>query len=112
MTRNDAIGNVEIRNGYYKSGALRLETPYVDGERHGIRKEYYESGALMTETPCVNGKEHGIVKTYYESGAICREVPYVDGKKHGISRDYDNDNSNIYCLTLYNRDREVTSIKI
>lgn len=45
MTQNDAIGNVEIRNGYYKSGALLNEAPYVNGEIHGIMKAYDEDKA-------------------------------------------------------------------
>jgi antitoxin component YwqK of YwqJK toxin-antitoxin module len=84
MTQINAIGNVEIRNGYYKSGALCLETPYVNGERHGIEKEYYESGALWVETP------------------------YVDGEIHGIMKTYDEDKANIVCLALYDKGREVT----
>jgi antitoxin component YwqK of YwqJK toxin-antitoxin module len=60
----------------------------------------------------VNGERNGIVKAYYESGALSEETPCVNGKKHGISRDYDNDNSNICCLTLYDKDREVYSVKI
>jgi antitoxin component YwqK of YwqJK toxin-antitoxin module len=108
MTQINAIGNVEIRNGYYKSGALCLETPYVNGERHGIEKEYYESGALWVETPYVDDSIHGIVKVYYESGALLNEAPYVDGEIHGIMKTYDEDKANIVCLALYDKGREVT----
>jgi hypothetical protein len=31
---------------------------------------------------------------------------------HGIERDYDKDNSNIYFLTLYDKDQEVAVVKI
>ena len=49
-------------------------------------------------------------KEYYPSGALSCETPFVNGYRHGISRDYDRDNSNIYCLTLYNKDREVAIV--
>ena len=111
MTQNNTIDKVEVKRIYYPSGALWYETPYVDGKEHGIEKGYYESGALKKEIPYENGEMHGIVKAYYESGDLWYEAPYVNGKKHGISRDYDNDNSNIYCLTLYDKDREAVSIK-
>ena len=75
-----------------------------------VKSEYYKSGALSSETPFVNGVANGIAKIYYESGALWVETPYVNGERHGISRDYDRDNSNICCLTLYNMDREVAIV--
>jgi antitoxin component YwqK of YwqJK toxin-antitoxin module len=51
-------------------------------------------------------------KSYYPSGALSWETPFVDGVQHGIERRYDKDKTNIYCLTLYDKDHEVTSIKI
>ena len=112
MAQNITIDNVEIRKRYYASGALSREVPYVNGKEHGIVKWYHESGALMAEAPYVNGKVHGIVRGYYESGALRREVPYVNGETHGISREYDKDNSNVCCLTLYDNDHKVASVKI
>jgi len=35
----------------------------------------------------------------------------VNGMQHGIERRYDREKTNIYCLTLYDKDHEVTSIK-
>ena len=88
MAQNNAMDNVEVRKRYYKSGALWWETPYV------------------------NGMQHGIAKIYYESGALRREIPYVNGEAHGIVRGYDKDNSNVCCLTLYDNDHKVASVKI
>ena len=79
-------------------------------DRIEIRKGYYTSGALWWEIPYVNGKVHGIGKTYYESGALMREIPYVNGNAHGISKTYDKEKSNIECATLYERNREVLVI--
>ena len=100
---------IEVGKGYYESGALQWETPFVNGEMHGISKWYYRSGALWYETPYVNGNKHGIVKVYYESGALMRETPYVNGKVHGIGKTYNRDNINIDRLTLYNKDRILLS---
>jgi len=134
VAQDNSIDNVEVRKYYYKSGALRWETPYVNGKKQGIERCYYESGALMAETPCVKGKMHGIAKDYYESGAIWREIPYVNGgrngiergyyesgalmaetpcvngKKHGIAKHYDKDNINIDRLVLYERSHEVLTL--
>ena len=100
-----------IERDYYESGALWYETPYVNGNMHGIAKGYYyESGALWRETPYVNGRMHGIDKEYYESGDLDRETPYDDGKMHGIEKYYGKDTSNIDCIILYNKDREVLTL--
>jgi len=83
MSQDNSTDKVEIRKGYYKSGALNWETPYVNGEIHGIAKDYYESGALRCESPCVNGKEHGIEKHYSESGALKCSNLYDYGRYKG-----------------------------
>ena len=70
-----------------------------------IRRSYYESGALWLETPYVNGKEHGTEKWYYESGALDSETPYENGKKHGIEKSYYEDKNNIALLILYDKDQ-------
>jgi len=36
----------------------------VNGKKHGIDKGYYESGALWYETPYVNGMRHGLERGY------------------------------------------------
>ena len=67
----------EMKRVYFVSEALRSETPYVNGKRHGLDKEYFESGVLSWVVPYVNGREHGIEKSYYKSGALKSEDPYV-----------------------------------
>ena len=75
-----------------------------------IRKSYYESGALQYETPYVNGEKHGIAKWYYRSGALLWVTPYVNGKVQGIVKNYNREKSNIDRLTLCNNDREVLTL--
>ena len=111
MTQNNTSDKVEVTKLYYESGALMVETPYVNGKRHGIEKWYYESGALRREAPYVNGKKHGIDKFYYESGALMVETPYVRGNIHGIVKSYEADKSSIYRLALYEKGHKVASVK-
>ena len=112
MIQDNITGKVEIRKGYYNSGALKSVTPYVYENIHGVEKYYYETGALWWEAPYENGKRHGILRNYYATGALWWETPFVNGVQHGIERRYDKDKTNIRCLTLYDKDHEVTSIKI
>ena len=113
MIQDNSKDEVVIIKGYYKSGALRYETPFVYGtKKHGAEKGYYESGALGWETPYVNGHVHGIAKNYYESGALKWEAPYVDGKMHGIEKSYNKDKANIECLSLYKKGQRVISMRI
>ena len=41
----------EMKRVYFVSEALRSETPYVNGKKHGNERCYYRSGALEKETP-------------------------------------------------------------
>src|SRR5574343_63096 len=72
-----------IQSYYYGSGALMWETPYINGNAHGVDKWYYESGALMEEVLYINGKAHGVEKTYYRSGALAGTATYKNGKLVG-----------------------------
>ena len=45
-----------------------------------VRKEYYWSGALRRETPYVNGFKHGVEKAYHDTGVLWYEILYVSGK--------------------------------
>ena len=88
MLQNNTTDTVEVRKEYYASGALWVETPYKNGNMHGIRKWYYESGALMWETL------------------------FVNGMMHGIKRGYVKERTSITFLVLYNKGKEVASIRI
>ena len=114
MSQDNSKANdrIEVRKEYYTSGALYSETPYENGKRHGIRRIYYKSGALYWEVPFVNGKEHGTEKEYYMSGALWHETPFVNGNVHGIKKEYEKPTSSIVRLTLYDKDRRVSSVKI
>ena len=106
-------GNIHgIEKFYYESGALLAEVPYVNGKTHGVLKRYYESGALQWEVSCVNGEMQGVSRSYFESGALKQETPYVNGKEHGVEKHYDKDKSSMGCLILYRRSHVVLTIRL
>lgn len=82
-------GKVDVKKVYYKSGALLSETPYINGEIHGVVKGYHESGVLEMDIPYTNGKIHGVVKRYDKSGTLKWEIPFVKGRMHGVEKRYD-----------------------
>jgi antitoxin component YwqK of YwqJK toxin-antitoxin module len=54
----------------YSNGQLSWETPYVNGERHGISRGWHENGQLMYETPWLNGQRHGIRRHWNEDDKL------------------------------------------
>ena len=42
----------------------------------GVVREYYEDGSLYRETPYQNGEVHGIEKNYDKNGRLIREAPF------------------------------------
>ena len=80
---------VWVKKEYYKDSCeLQKETPYQDGEIHGVMKTYYESGVLKKETPYVKNEKHGLQISYYESGNIESKTQYKKDKLDGYRRDY------------------------
>lgn len=65
-----------IVRGYFKDGALRVETPYKDGVKSGWEKVYYKNGKIWKETPYEYGElnENLIVREYYEDGEMKDET--------------------------------------
>jgi antitoxin component YwqK of YwqJK toxin-antitoxin module len=83
---------------YYSDGSLKQKTPFVNGEMHGVGKSYYSDGSLSSETPFVNGEMHGVGKSYYSDGSIMYETPYVNGERHGVLKRYREDGSIMYTI--------------
>jgi antitoxin component YwqK of YwqJK toxin-antitoxin module len=55
-------------------------TFYVSDKPYGIVRGYFKRGKLRVETPYMDGEKNGIEKVYYKSGKIWKEIPYQDGK--------------------------------
>ena len=80
---------------YHQNGAVMLETPYENLQRHGVQRGYYEDGRLKTETVYERGKIVGTPKTYYEDGSLQSETFYEDGKAI-YSHEYSQDGQLLY----------------
>lgn len=79
--------------GYFQSGQLYHETPYIYSEElgyslmHGLSTTYYDNAAnnVSRESPFVNNNVVGIEKTYHESSLIDVETPYIYSEVLGYS---------------------------
>jgi antitoxin component YwqK of YwqJK toxin-antitoxin module len=71
---------------YYDNGQLRWETPFVNGQAHGIERCRYPNGKLAWETPWVNDQRHGIARDWHENGQLWFEIAFVNDQRHGIAR--------------------------
>jgi antitoxin component YwqK of YwqJK toxin-antitoxin module len=77
-----------IERGFYKSGKLFCENPYIDGKLNGTVKRYFENGNTESEAPCVNDKSNGVLKFYLENGKLSSEISAVNGKLNGLWKSY------------------------
>jgi len=71
----------------------RLETPYVDGRRHGMHIVYRKDGSKQRELPYMNGKIEGKVITYREDGSKWMEQEFVNDKVDGMFVEFREDGS-------------------
>lgn len=90
-------------NGWYRTyyestGNLMLESPYEEGEIHGVEKIYFENGNISSETPYENGTSNynGTAKTYWENGQVHTVTPYVSGEYQGTVSSFYEDGSTYY----------------
>ena len=72
---------------YNKDGSKSRESVYENGKLHGTEMRYTNHGRRL-ETPYVDGKKHGMQTWYYETGNKKEETPYVDGIRHGTEVEY------------------------
>ena len=77
-----------VERTWYSNGQLQTETPYVDGEKHGIHREWLYTGPLLNEVSYVDGKRHGNHRVWDTNGRLMWEIPYVDGREHGTHREW------------------------
>ncbi len=98
-------GTDSIVKGYYNTGELKSEIPYVNGKMNGIQKMYWQNGRVMALTPWVNGTINGLQKSYYEDGKLCAEMNYSEGKKNGITKIY-RKSGRVITETNYNDDKK------
>lgn len=98
-----------ISKYYYKSGALKFETPYKNGVADGIAKDYYENGALMTNIPYKNNNQEGIAKRYDKNGKIWAELTLKENKaisgKCANGRKWTNEELKSWLFNFYEDER-------
>jgi len=75
------MSEVEWKKEYYKDGLLLCETPYINGQVHGVEKWYYNNGQLQWEDPYVNGLNHGVEKTYNKDGTLKEENLWINDER-------------------------------
>ena len=73
------MNKIKIKTEYYEDGAIHIETPYINGLRHGVQIWYYDDQSPRWKASYVNGKKHGVQKGYYRDGSFLWETPYVNG---------------------------------
>ena len=71
----------------------RLETPYVDGRRHGMHIIYRKDGSKYREMPYMNGKIEGKAIEYREDGSKWMEQEFVNDKVDGMFVEFREDGS-------------------
>jgi antitoxin component YwqK of YwqJK toxin-antitoxin module len=69
---------------FYRSGLLREEIPFRNGQRHGVHRTWHKNGVLASEEPYVNGLLHGICRQRDEAGRLLGKYRMVRGT--GIQR--------------------------
>ncbi len=83
---------------YYKSGILKKEFYYKDGEFDSLCFEYWINGNLKTQTVFVNGKENGYQYGFLSNGKDVYSISFViDGYGEVVS----NHNANIEKSSTY-----------
>lgn len=73
---------------YYKSGKLRAEWNYKNGELEGTCNIYFENGELMFKNNYKSGKRDGVTKSYYRGLRLRYKYEYKDGKLEGTVKKY------------------------
>ena len=76
---------IKVETDTYINGQKQRETPYVNGQKHGISTWWYENGQKQCEIPYINGQVHGLEIWLNENGQKRCEIPYVNGQKHGLA---------------------------
>jgi antitoxin component YwqK of YwqJK toxin-antitoxin module len=78
--------NVTWKKTHHENGNLKLETPYLDGKKHGIERTYDEHGNLRYEDSFANGKRNGFSYSYDKNGLVCAKVYFKNGKAVDITK--------------------------
>ena len=116
MRKYDFEGNLinecEYKNGlehgnekeYYKSGKLKFEAKYLEGEKIQIKK-YYENGNIQLEIKYKKDSDKGKGKEFYENGKIKYEGEYCYESRYGEGKEYNDEGKLIFVGYYKNGER-------
>jgi hypothetical protein len=68
---------------YYKSGKIKREGTFKEGQFEGENVKYYENGSVEYSGEYNNGKEEGLFMFFDEDGWLTDSTYYLSGKQHG-----------------------------
>jgi len=71
-----------IEKGFFDSGVVALLAEW-DHNRIISERLFHENGQLAVESPFEQGDYHGIVRIFFPSGQPYQEIPFVNGVIHG-----------------------------
>lgn len=89
---------------YFENGAIRSETPYIDGIRHGKERLYFPDGKLEAEVPWVDGHKDGLEKHFFETGSVKSETNFRLDKREGSDTEFYPENRAIRHESYYQND--------
>ena len=69
----------KVERTHYRSGQIRQELPYCDGQLHGTVRTWHKSGVLALEEPYVEGRLHGVCRQWSEDGKLLGSYKMVQG---------------------------------
>ena len=64
------MNEVKKKISYYENGQKSQETPYIDGQQHGVATWWYSNGQKWQETPYVDGQQHGVETWWHQDGSL------------------------------------------
>ena len=85
---NGQVDGLDIRYFGDSDNTVYEETPYVKNITQGIFNRYYISGVLEFTVPYVDDVREGLSKSYFETGVLHQEQEYSQGVPHGLTRQY------------------------
>lgn len=105
------VSDVErLTNGlgvtWWDNGEVMSLRPYENGKRHGTYKDFTPHGILNTETPYKEGNIHGVRRLWHGNGQPHMEVHYENNVRHGTYKEW-YENGVLSYETNYERSFEV-----
>lgn len=86
---------------YYDNGKVKIKSSFVALNdttigRNGLYKKYYKSGNIKAEGEFKNGNQIGLFKEYYKNGQIKEKAIFEEGKQNFQITEYDKNGQIIF----------------